>query len=74
MEKYQARTPFIRPVIDEIESPKDPASIVLKHLDSQLLFESAKKRLSRPEIKQAAKSVLEALCLLHQDGMVHAGR
>ncbi len=31
------------------------------------------KRLSRPEIKQVARCVLEALRVLHRDGMVHTG-
>lgn len=37
-----------------------------------MLNESNKKRLSRPEIKQLARCVLEVLRLLHKDGMVHA--
>ncbi|RMD41377.1 hypothetical protein DV735_g3756, partial [Chaetothyriales sp. CBS 134920] len=68
---YQSRTPFLRPLVDEIQEPADPPSIVLKHLDTDMLTESNKQRLSRPEIKQVAKSVLEALRVLHKDGMVH---
>lgn len=49
----------------------EPPSIVLRHLDSDVLTESNKKRLSRPEIKQVARCVLEVLRLLHKDGMVH---
>lgn len=36
-----------------------------------MLTESNKKRLSRLEIKQVARCVLEVLRLLHKDGMVH---
>ncbi|RMZ78660.1 hypothetical protein DV738_g3783, partial [Chaetothyriales sp. CBS 135597] len=68
---YQSRSPFLRPLVDEIQEPADPPSIVLKHLDTDMLSESNKKRLSRPEIKQVAKCVLEALRVLHKDGMVH---
>lgn len=52
---YQSKTPFIRPIIDEIVDPTDPPTIVLRYLDSQLLTESRKRRLTRPEIKQVAK-------------------
>ena len=74
LQKYQAHNPSIRPIIDEIVNPQDPPSTVLKYLATQLLDESGKKRLSRPEIKQVAKSVLQALCALHKDGKVHTGR
>ncbi|KAK4452900.1 kinase-like protein [Podospora aff. communis PSN243] len=62
LKRYQPGTRFLRPLIDEIEDPADPASVVLRYLDSDVLTESNKKRLSRPEIKQ---------CYLHSDGMVH---
>ncbi|RMZ78548.1 hypothetical protein DV737_g3824, partial [Chaetothyriales sp. CBS 132003] len=55
----------------EIDEPEDPPFIVLKYLDSDLRTESDRQRLSRPEIKEVAKCVLEALRTLHQDGMVH---
>lgn len=48
-----------------------PASIVLRYLDADLLRESKRQRLSRPEIKQVARSVLSALKVLHKDGLVH---
>ncbi|GJC94486.1 serine/threonine protein kinase [Colletotrichum higginsianum] len=64
-------SPLFRPLEDEILDPVDPPSIVLKYLDSDLRAESSRQRLSRPEIKKVAKSVLEALRILHQDGMVH---
>ncbi|KAL2166366.1 hypothetical protein VTG60DRAFT_2899 [Thermothelomyces hinnuleus] len=68
---YQRETRFLRPLIDEIQDPADPLSIVLRYLDSDVLTESNKKRLSRPEIKQVARCILEALRVLHRDGMVH---
>ncbi|EGS17660.1 uncharacterized protein CTHT_0070000 [Thermochaetoides thermophila DSM 1495] len=70
---YQSKTRHLRPLLDEIlpEDPADPPSIVLRHLDSELLTESNNKRLTRPEIKQVARGVLEALRVLHKDGMVH---
>lgn len=74
LKKYQARTPFLRPLEDEIEDPEDPPTIVLKHLDSDLRTESKRKTLSRPEIKQVGKIILEVLHTLHQDGMVHTGK
>jgi serine/threonine protein kinase len=46
---------------------------VLKYLDNDLLTESNKKRLSQPEIKYIAKSGLQALKVVHNDGMVHTG-
>lgn len=71
---YQSRTPFIRTIIDEIVDPLDPPIIVLRHLDSQLLTESRKRRLTRPEIKQVAKCILKALEPLHKDKIVHTGK
>lgn len=66
-------SPLFRPLEDGILDPVDPPSIVLKYLDNDLRAESNRQRLSRPDIKKVAKSVLEALCILHQDGMVHTG-
>lgn len=60
-------------MIDEALEPVDPPSIVLRHLDSELLTESKRQRLTRSEIKQVAKAILEALQALHKDGMVHTG-
>jgi hypothetical protein len=74
LKRYQSETPFLRPLVDEIREPADPPSIVLRYLDSDVLTESNKKRLSRPEIKQVARCALEALRVLHRDGMVHTGR
>ncbi|KAL2130813.1 hypothetical protein VTI74DRAFT_5924 [Chaetomium olivicolor] len=71
LKRYQSETRFLRPLVDEIREPADPPSIVLRYLDGDVLNESNKKRLSRPEIKQVARCVLEALRVLHRDGVVH---
>ncbi|KAL7620110.1 hypothetical protein AAE478_010660, partial [Parahypoxylon ruwenzoriense] len=69
--RYQDKTPFLRPLLNEIQDQHQPACIVLRYLDSDLLIESNKKLLSRPEIKQVAKNILEALSMLHRDGLAH---
>ncbi len=71
---FQHRAPSLRPLIDEIQDPPDPPSIVLKYLDDNLLRASNAKRLTGTEIKYVAKRVLEALEVLHEDGYVHTGR
>ena len=60
----------LRRLIDEIQ---DPPLLVLEHLDSNLLIESAKKKLQSSEVKHVAKTVLQALAALHEEGMVHTG-
>lgn len=37
LKRYQSKTPFLRPIVDGIQEPADPPSIVLKHLDSVLI-------------------------------------
>lgn len=74
LKRFQARSPFIRPLIDEIADPSDPPAIVLKHADDHLLNAAASKRLTSPEIKYVARRILEALKLLHEDGFVHTGK
>lgn len=73
LKRFQTRTNTLRPLIDEIEDPIDPPAIVLQHLDDDLLKAAAKHRLTRPEIKRVAKTILEALKVLHEDGYVHTG-
>ncbi|KAJ9244965.1 hypothetical protein DTO169E5_1346 [Paecilomyces variotii] len=68
LKRFQSRTPFIRPLLDEIA---DPPAIVLKHLDDHLLNASISKRLTSSEIKYVARGILEALKVLHEDGFVH---
>ncbi|BDD57618.1 hypothetical protein MPDQ_002404 [Monascus purpureus] len=71
LNRFQSRTPFIRPFIDEIVEPADPPAIVLKHLDDHLLNASVSKRLTNQEIKYVARRILEALKVLHDNNFVH---
>lgn len=58
-------------MLDEILDPVEPASIVLRYLDTDLLQEPKTERLSRPDIKRVAKTIHLALKPLHEDGLVH---
>ncbi|KAE8335810.1 hypothetical protein BDV24DRAFT_155723 [Aspergillus arachidicola] len=58
---FQSRTPFIRPLIDEIVEPSDPPAIVLKYLDDNILNAFVSK-------------ILEALKLLYDNNFVHTGK
>lgn len=71
LKRYQSTNRYLRPLLDEILEPPEPASIALKYLDTDLLQESRKERLSRPEIKRVARAILSALKVLHRDGLVH---
>lgn len=73
IKRFQNRTSYLRPLVDEIEQPLEPVTIVLKHLDDDLLNASIKNNLSRREIKYVSRRVLEALRVLHEDGYVHTG-
>ena len=74
LKRLQDRTPYIRPLIDEIEAPDLPTTIVLKHLDDHLLQASIQQTLSRKEIKYVARRILKALSILHEAGYVHTGK
>lgn len=71
LNRLQHRTPFLRPLVDEIEEPSKPTTIALKYLDSHLLAETIKKPLNRKEIKYVCRRVLEALKVLHEENLVH---
>lgn len=58
-------------MIDDIESP---SSIVLEYLDDNLLDVSIRKRVEGADVKFVARTVLEALSLLHEKGYVHTGQ
>ena len=73
LKRFQNRTPFLRPLINEIAEPSDPPAIVLKHLNDHLLNASASQRLTNKEIKLVARSVLVALQALHEHNFVHTG-
>lgn len=62
--------PSLRCLVDEIQ---DPPLLVLEHLDSNLLIESANKKLQSSEVKHVTKAVLQALAALHEEGIVHTG-
>lgn len=68
--RFQSKTPYIRPLLDEIE---DPPAIILRYLEDDLLQSSNRRRLSRSEVKFVARRVLEALEVLHSEGFVHTG-
>ena len=73
LKRFQARTPTLRPLLDEVEDPAEPPAIVLKYLDDDITRASRKQRLTRQEIKYVARNVLEALQVLHEDGYAHTG-
>lgn len=74
LKRFHGRSPFMRPLVDEIIEPQDPPAIVLKYLDDHLLNASATKNLSKEEIRDVARRVLQALCVLHGDDFVHTGQ
>lgn len=71
LQRFQSRSIRIRPLIDEIQDPAKPTTIILKYLEEDLLNASILMPLSRKEIKYASKAILEALNVLHEDGYVH---
>jgi serine/threonine protein kinase len=74
LKRFQHRTPYLRPMIDEIEESDSPPTIVLRYLDDHLLNASIKSTLNRKELKYVTRRVLEALRVLHEDGYVRTGR
>jgi serine/threonine protein kinase len=74
LRRFEGRTPYLRPLLDEIEVPSEPITIVLKYLDDNLQNASNKTTLSRKELKYVSKRILEALSTLHEDGFVHTGK
>ena len=58
-------------MIDNIENP---SSLVLEYLDDNLLDVSRRKRLEGSEVKIVARTVLEALAVLHENSFVHTGQ
>ena len=72
--RFRSRTPFIRPLVDEIIEPTDPPAIVLKYLEAHLLHAASTQRLTKAEIKHVARRVLQALDVLHREGLVHTGQ
>ncbi|MCJ1249722.1 hypothetical protein MMC30_006948 [Trapelia coarctata] len=60
--------PCIRPLVDTVE---EPPSLVLRHLDNNLLDASNATRLVKADIKFVARNMLIALDALHERGYVH---
>jgi serine/threonine protein kinase len=73
LKRFQYRTPYLRPLIDEIDEPSVPVTIALKYLQGDLLDASVAKTLNRRELKYVSRCVLEAMKTLHEDGFVHTG-
>ena len=69
--KHFQGQPYIRQMLDET---KDPPSMVLKHLDDNLLNASAERAIEDLDVKFVAKRVLQALHALHEDGYTHTSR
>jgi hypothetical protein len=67
------QAPLLRPVIDEIEEPPKPTTIVLQYLDADLEQCSMEKRLNRKELKYVSKKILQALNILHDREFVNTG-
>ena len=73
LKAYQDKTPHLRRLIDEVEGTEGPQALVLEHLDDDMLNFCTAEKLSSKELKQVARSALEALKILHEGGDVHTG-
>lgn len=71
--RFQDKTPFLRPLLDEIQQPATPPIFVLKYMQHDLLHISNSQRLTRMEVKHVTRRVLEAISVLHREGFVHTG-
>ncbi|KFY05428.1 hypothetical protein V491_09138, partial [Pseudogymnoascus sp. VKM F-3775] len=71
LKRFQGRAPGLRELVDEIEGAEEAPAIVLKHLDDDALNISSARRFTRAEVTYVAKTVLEALEVLHGEGFVH---
>ena len=67
------KSPLLRKLVDEIDVPGNPTTIVLEYLDADLDQCSKEKRLNRYELKYVSKRILQALDALHDRGYVHTG-
>jgi len=73
LQRFQGRNSYLRPLIDEIEEPLEPVTIVLKYLDDNLQSASNTKTLNRKELKYVSRRILQALSALHAEGFIHTG-
>ncbi|KAI0997085.1 hypothetical protein K3495_g11102 [Podosphaera aphanis] len=71
LRRFQGRTSYIRPMIDEIDGLVDPNSIVLRYLDDHLYDVSGSKKLNLKEVKYVSRIMLKALNMLHENGYIH---
>jgi serine/threonine protein kinase len=67
------KSPLLRTLVDEIEEPAQPTTIVLEYLDADLDQCSKAKTLNRSELKYVSKKILQALDTLHDRGYIHTG-
>lgn len=75
LRRFQDRAPGLRPLVDEIVPEKEEApAIMLKWFEDDALHASGGRRFTRGEVKYVAKTVLEALEVLHGEGFVHTGK
>jgi hypothetical protein len=66
---FQGR-PHIRRILNKTH---DPPTMILYHLDDNILAVCSKEPLEGQNIKYVAKRVLQALQALHEDGYTHTG-
>ncbi|OBT60781.1 hypothetical protein VE03_09959 [Pseudogymnoascus sp. 23342-1-I1] len=74
LRRFQDRAPGLRPLVDEIqhaEGELEAPAIVLRWFENDALNACSRRRLTRREVKYVAKTVLEALEVLHGKGFVH---
>lgn len=67
LQRFQA-VPSFRRFVDESE---DPPLLILEYLESNTLIESGIKKFESSDVKRVARTVLEALAVLHDEGIVH---
>jgi serine/threonine protein kinase len=68
------KSPLLRKLVDEIDEPAQPITIVLEYLDADLDQCSKEKKLNRHELKYVSRRILQALDTLHDQGYVHTGQ
>ena len=61
---------WFRQMVDVID---DQSSLVLEFLDDNLLEVCSQQRLENWEVKKVARTILEVLAMLHENGYVHTG-
>ncbi|KAJ4987182.1 serine/threonine protein kinase [Stagonosporopsis vannaccii] len=72
--RLQHQTPFLRPLIDEIQEPLRPTAIALRYLDSDLVTEIVTRTPKRNQLNYVCRCVLEALKVLHDENLGHTGK